>query len=345
MRSEALRVPRERGERTRRALLELEALRVDLRIVGDGGSLLFPVRGELARLESLGELTVAEFRSFDDLDAPRRYQELLELPADRQARLPRAFDVVGDIVLIRLPRDLEADAPAVGDALLQFVPGARLVGADYGVHGPERLRSLRRIAGSGAWRTVHRENGIAFEVDVERAYFSPRLAREHARVADCVRPGERVYDLGCGVGPFSITIASQQRARRIVAIDHNPAAIELLEATVHHLGLPALVEAHVASIDDFLLGAEPCERAILNLPQGGIKYLTSVAGAVEPGGTVHYYERVERSELARRGDELVQAIDGGSLWSAAEPRIVHPYSPTSDVVAFALHRARPAVEP
>ncbi|MGA7650248.1 MAG: methyltransferase domain-containing protein, partial [Thermoplasmata archaeon] len=270
---------------------------------------------------------------------PARYRDLLPWPEAEKDALPRSFDIVGDVVLIRLPDPLEPRKEAVGDALLRFVPGARLVGLDHGVHGPERRRRVERIAGAGPWRTRHRENGVELEVDVERAYFSPRLAREHARVAEDVRAGDRVYDLCCGVGPFSVTIAHLGRAASVTAVDANPDAIALLRDTLARHPFAGRVEAVRARLEEFLPAASPVERVVLNLPHEGIKYLASVARTVAPGGRLYYYEVVSRPEFAIRGVALMNSLVAVGRFAVVAERVVHPYSPTSDLVAFELERS------
>ena len=269
----------------------------------------------------------------------RVFAPLIAASEEERALLPRSFDVVGEIVVIRLPREWRARRAEIGAALLEFVPRARLVGWDQGVHGEERRRTLERIAGDGPWTTVHRENGIDFSVDLEAAYFSPRLAREHARVAATVREGATVYDLACGVGPFSVQIARDGRAGGIVAIDANPAAIRLLRATLGRLPYGGRVTPVEGRIEAFLPGRAPCDLAVLNLPHEGIKYAPSVARAVAPGGRFSYYEIVARSDQPRRGNVVADALGPAGRWTVAETHVVHPYSPDADLVGFTFDRA------
>ena len=337
--ADGLVVPRARGEEVRQDLAEAGLLRADLEIAHEGERLVFPVVDDHSEIPtSWGELVRREFLPYPR-KGPLSYRDLLGWDEAAKADLPRSFDVVGDIVLIRLPAEFSDRKNAVGEALLRFVPGARLVGWDHGVHGPERLRSVERIAGYGPWRTRHRENGIEFEVDVERAYFSPRLAREHARVAGEVRDGERLYDLCCGVGPFSVTAARLGRASAITAVDSNPDAIELLRQTLGRIPGRDRVRSVVGPLESFVPSAAPVERVVMNLPREGIKYLTSVARTVAPGGSLYYYEVVSRSELEQRGAVLVNLLAETGTFVLRSQRVVHPYSPGSDLVAFVFLRS------
>jgi tRNA (guanine37-N1)-methyltransferase len=337
MRSRAVEVPRREGERVRRALREAGLLRGDLRIRSDGERLLLPVAADGALSLDWGKETEAEFDGVPPSGATD-YRDLFEGSAEERVALPRSFDVVGEIVLVRIPPALERRSRDIGEALLGFVPGARLVGVDRGVRGTDRRRQIERIAGGGSWRTRHRENGIDLEVDLELAYFSPRLAREHARVADEVRPGDRVYDLCCGVGPFTAAIARDGRAQTVVAVDSNPAAIELLRATLRRLAPPSPVVARVEEVEAFSGSEPPAERVILNLPHEGIKYLPSVARLVAPGGRLYYYEVTPRTEIERRGETIVRSFEQPAEWSAEPVRVVHPYSPAADLVAIPIRR-------
>jgi tRNA (guanine37-N1)-methyltransferase len=332
-------VPRGQGEEVRRDLVEAGLLRSDLAILHEGDRLVLPITESPEGVPpQWGEVVERDFRE-NPRPGPAHYRDLLPWPEAEKEALPRAFDVVGDIVLLRLPPAFERRKEAIGEAILRFVPGARLVGIDHGVHGPERRRTVERIAGSGPWRTRHRENGLELEVDVERAYFSPRLAREHARVAAEVRVGDRVYDLCCGVGPFAATIAHLGRAARVTAVDANPEAVALLSQTLARYAFGHRVTPVAASLEQFLPEAAPVERVVLNLPHEGIKYLPSVARTVAPGGRLYYYEVTPRVEFAGRGVALVNSLAPVGEFASVIERVVHPYSPAADLVAFVLERS------
>jgi tRNA (guanine37-N1)-methyltransferase len=337
MRRRAVLVPRGRGEAVRRALVDAGALALDLEILAEGDQLALPLREDAEPRPEWGALGE---REFPELPAPVRteFRDLLDWPEEAKALLPRSFDVVGDIVLIRLPVELEERRFEIGEALRRFVPGSRLVGLDRGVEGAERLRQVERIAGAGGWETRHRENHLEFDVDVRRAYFSPRLAREHALVADEVRDGERVYDLCCGVGPFSVTIARDGRAASVTAVDANPAAIELLGRTLARYPFGGRVRPRVATLEEFAPRATPVERVIVNLPREGIKYATLVAPLVAPRGSLQYYEVVPRDEVAQRGNVVERALSSLAPFRVRAVRLVHPYSPSRDLIGLTAER-------
>ena len=338
MSDRGVRVPRHRGEATRRWLVAEGLLRTDLAIRSDGEALVFPVVAGAVVPPDRGEVVEVEFAARAAPEASD-YRDLVPPDVAPRDELPRSFDVVGDVVLVRIPPSVAGAASAIGAALLDFVPGARIVGWDRGVHGPDRRRTIERIAGAGGWATVHHENHLAIEVDLERAYFSPRLAREHARVAGDVAAGDRVYDLCCGVGPFSLQIAHAGRARSITAVDANPDAIALLERSRTRVDGGERIVAVRDRIESFLPDREPVERVILNLPHEGIKYAPSVARAVAPGGRFYHYEIVPRAELNGRAEALVHALStAAGRFRLLDAHTVHPYSPDADLTAFVLER-------
>jgi tRNA (guanine37-N1)-methyltransferase len=337
MRSLAVVVPSAGAEEARRNLRDQGRLRHDLRVAHLDGRVAFPVYGPPDPVPRSAEVVELEFDS-PIAAGPASYRELLTLPPGEAELLPRAFDVVGDLVLIRLPPELSPRAASIGEALLQFVPSARLVAWDHGVHGPERVRTLERIAGEGTFRTRHRENGLEIDVDLTKAYFSPRLAREHARVAGCVRTGERFADLCCGVGPFALHVARDGRAKSVVAVDRNPEAIGLLRENLARLGLEDRVTAVVAPLESFLSPPTVSDRAVLNLPHEGIKYVSPVSATVARGGTLHYFEVTPRELRASRGSKIVEQMQPVGSWSVEETHVVHPYSPDSDIVAYTFVR-------
>lgn len=313
-------VPRRQGEQVRQRLLEAGTLRTDLQIVGDGDDLIFPVTGPVDDLETVE-------RAFPVVETgPSDYRELLDLPDDVQRRLPSSFDRIGDLVLFKLPDDLEPYKAMVGEALAEFT-SARSVALDHGVEGRWRVRELEVVVGADDLATVHREHGVALHVDPSRAYFSPRLATEHRRVADLVEDGETVVDAFAGVGPFSLVIARHAAPARVVAVEANPDAVELLERNVEEGGADVVevLEGDAAEI----LPSLDADRVIMNLPHDAADYLDAARAALDGAGWIHLYEIVEEADVAQR----VDALEAEGL-TVERRRDVHHYSPTQEMVVF-----------
>jgi tRNA (guanine37-N1)-methyltransferase len=337
MNQPGLAVSEQDAERARKELRARGLLTLGVPWLREAGRIVIPLDAAPAPPLEYGELVEREFAPREAPPA-QSYRDLLELPAELAELLPRSFDVVGDVVLVRLPPELGAHSEAIGRALLAFVPGARIVAADHGVHGVERRRLLTPLAGAGGLRTVHRENGIGIEVDVEAAYFSPRLGREHALVADAVRPGERVLDLCCGVGPFALTIACRGAAASVTAVDINPAAIELLQANVARLKPAIPLHASVEDAARFLERNSEFDRAILNLPHDGLRFLPELGRHLSPAGRLHLYGISERTAPKELVASFLAALGPG--WSVEESHVVHPYSPGADLVGLTICRGR-----
>ncbi|HJW66004.1 MAG TPA: class I SAM-dependent methyltransferase family protein [Candidatus Bathyarchaeia archaeon] len=220
--------------------------------------------------------------------------EILEgqLPPHLMASLPKALDIVGDIVIVEVPLELESHRSLLGVAILEAHKNVRTVLAKASAVGGEyRLRDFEVIAGEHRTHTVHKEFGCTYQVDVAKAYFSPRLSHEHKRVSSLVQAGETVVDLFAGVGPFSVLIA-KNREVRVYAVDLNPDAVELLRTNirlnrVENRVLPILGDARRV-VEEKLEGF--ADRVIMNLPEKAIEFVDVACKALKPeGGVVHFY--------------------------------------------------------
>lgn len=67
------------------------------------------------------------------------------------------------------------------------------------------------------------------------------ITKEEVRVVQISKarlcPGYTVYDIGCGSGSISIEAAIQVESGKVIAIDHDPNAIELTKRNVEKFGL------------------------------------------------------------------------------------------------------------
>jgi tRNA (guanine37-N1)-methyltransferase len=321
-------VPREEGEEARRRLEQSGVLRRDQAITERDGSLLIPVTRKVSGYRfDLVELKTRKTR-------PRTYREVVRVPEELRSLLPRSFDVIGHVILLRLAEELKPFETAIGEALLQVHPGARTVAVDAGVAGPFRRRTLRVIAGKEETRTLHREYGLTLAMDPAEVHFSPRMASERRRVAGLIRGPEVVVDAFSGVGPFALH-AARAGAGRVFAVDANPKAVAFLRENIRRNGTETVVPLE-GPIEEVLPQLEPADRFILDYPWEPLPYVPLAVGALKEGGVLHYYEILDRTQREERIETLRGKIPAGSELHGEGIREVRGYSPTQAHFAFDL---------
>ncbi len=322
-------VPKQEGEAARTRLKKAGVLRRDLKIAERNGELLIPV----TRAEPLGypvESVNLEVRA----SRPHSYRDLVHVPEALRPLLPRAFDVVGHIVIVRLAQELQSHETAIGNAFLQMDRGAKTVAVDEGVQGAFRERALRVIAGREETRTLHHEFGLALALDPAEVHFSPRMASERRRVAGLIRGPEVLVDAFSGVGPFALH-AARAGARRVYAVDANPRAVAFLRENIRRNRADAVVPSE-GSMEDIVSQFEPADRFILDYPWDPLPYLPLSFRALKDGGVLHYYEILERTARDDRIETLQASVAPSRSLEVEGIREVRGYSPTQAHFAFDL---------
>jgi tRNA (guanine37-N1)-methyltransferase len=302
-----IKVPKRQGQKTLEISNKLELVDKEFEIKKDDDSLYIPLVDQpldenlkTFRKEGVSlEITTCSFNEKRKKKAS--LVDLLgeQLPPHLLVSMPHAMDIVGDIAIIEIPPELEKHKNIIGEAVLESNKNIRTVLAKAGaITGTYRLREFNFIAGEQKTETVHKEHGCQYQVDVAKAYFSPRLSQERKRVASLVQEGETVADLFAGVGPFAILIAKTHENVKVYAIDANPYAVKYLKTNirlnrvigkVHPLLGDAkhMVDARVSGVAD---------RVIMNLPEKAIEFVDVASHALKPkGGIVHFYGFVDAS--------------------------------------------------
>jgi len=323
----AVKIPKREAERTRRKLIELGVLAKEYAVKREGDFVLFPVTGEVEGFE----VVEAEFERLER--KPHSYREVIEVPEEVRPLLPSSFDVVGDIAIIELPEELMDYGTIIGDAILKAHRHVKAVFAKGGrVSGEYRVRELIHLAGEERTETIHRENGIRLKLDVTRVYFSPRLATERMRIFRKVRPGEVVFDMFAGIGPYSILLA--KKAKLVFACDVNPWAVRYLEENLR-LNKAFNVIPVFGDVRK-VVGSIKADRIVMNLPKSADRFLREAMMSVRRGGIVHYYGFSPEEDLYSSHKRKIKAIadELGLEVEFLGVRRVRPYAPRQFNVAI-----------
>jgi tRNA (guanine37-N1)-methyltransferase len=195
------------------------------------------------------------------------------------------------------------------------------------VEGEYRTRRFQHVAGEKKTATIHKEHGLRYRIDLENAYFTPRLGTERLRVAKLVSPGDVVFDMFAGVGPFALSIA--KRGARVVAVDKNPEAIRLMRenAALNRIEDIVILEGDARQMAERYESS--ADHVIMNLPHTASDFLEQAIRIAKGGGIVHYYAIAPEEDLYGRDTAFVEvaALAAGAKISFLYRGIVRSYAP------------------
>ena len=214
-----------------------------------------------------------------------------------------AFDQIGDIIIVRIPDSLLSKKKIIGETLLEQVKTAKSVFyQSSSVEGDFRTRDLEILAGVDKTETEYKEFGCRFIVDVEKAFFSPRLSTERDRIAELVQDGEIVINMFGGVGMFSI-IAAKRKKCTVYNIDINPIAAKLCEKNIELnklAGRVISIHGDAAQIIEEQL-SDQGDRVLMLLPERSDEFLNSAILATKSNGIIHYYSHIHADKKSNAG--------------------------------------------
>jgi tRNA (guanine37-N1)-methyltransferase len=276
---------------------------------------------------------------------PKSYKEIINIPKNLMKELPSSFDVIGEILLIKIKDNLLQYKKEIAEALLQIHKNIRTVCLIYPVSGELRTRKLEIIGGESSTETIHKEYGLNFFVDVEKTYFSSRLANERLRISKIVKTGETIIDMFTGVAPFSIMIVKFANPKIIYAFDVNKKAIGLAKKNVKinkALDKIELIVADSKNAPEILHNKKVrADRILMNLPFSAFEFFPSALQIIADQGIIHYYEILNEEDISHRINDLKdKAKDCKIKLSKINFRKIKSYSPREFYIAFDITAKR-----
>jgi len=253
------------------------------------------------------------------------------LSSSESEELFSSFDQIGEIIVLRIPDSLKSKKKIIGETLLDQVKPTRSVFYQSSpVDGEFRTRNLEILAGEDNTETEYKESGCRFLVDVEKAFFSPRLSTERERIANLTHDGEIIINMFGGVGMFSI-LAAKIRKCTVYNIDINPNASLLCEKNIEMNKLKGKVISLNGDsskiIQDKLENS--ADRVLMLLPERSDEFLETAILATKNNGVIHYYSHIhadKKQDAPKFSEEHYMSISKIKS-KILNSRIVRPVGP------------------
>ncbi|XP_035183135.1 tRNA (guanine(37)-N1)-methyltransferase isoform X2 [Oxyura jamaicensis] len=294
------------------------------------------------------ELTYENFKS----------EEILRAVLPEGQDVTSGFSRVGHIAHFNLRDHQLPYRHLIGQVIIDKNPGITcVVNKTSIIDSTYRNFQMEVLAGESNLVTKVKENNISYELDFAKVYWNPRLSTEHGRIVELLQPGDVLFDVFAGIGPFAIPAAKKKCI--VFANDLNPESYKWL---LHNCKLNKVdnkIKAFNLDGRDFLLGPvreelskvltlekeeqKPAVHIVMNLPASALEFLDvfrhllvgePCSAAVLP--TVHCYSFSKHENPAKEMQERAEASLGASLDGRCSTYLVRNVAPNKEMLCISF---------
>ncbi|KAM4665410.1 tRNA (guanine(37)-N(1))-methyltransferase isoform 3-T4 [Amazona ochrocephala] len=294
------------------------------------------------------ELTYENFKS----------EEILRAVLPEGQEVTSGFSRVGHIAHLNLRDHQLPYRHLIGQVIIDKNPGITcVVNKTNIIDSTYRNFQMEVLAGESNLVTKVKENNIAYELDFSKVYWNPRLSTEHSRIVELLKPGDVLFDVFAGIGPFAIPAAKKKC--HVFANDLNPESYNWLLHNCKLNKVDGKIKAFNMDGRDFLLGPVreelskklPLQKEeqknslhiVMNLPALAIEFLDAFRHLLvrEPCGTaglptVHCYGFSKHENPAKDIQERAEASLGTSLDGRCSTYLVRNVAPNKEMLCISF---------
>ncbi|MDD4983782.1 MAG: class I SAM-dependent methyltransferase family protein [Candidatus ainarchaeum sp.] len=221
-----------------------------------------------------------------------------------------SYDTLGDIAIIKIPDELLKKEKKIAQALMASNSKIKTVVKTDSIHaGKYRTQKVKYLAGKKTFLTFVKESGCVFKIRVSDSFFSSRLSFERTRNAQNVKPGEDVCVFFSGVAPFSIVIAKNSKAKKVVSVELNPKAHKY---ALENIKLNKVEDRVIAIKDDVkkyaLKTKDKFDRIIMPLPKDAHLFFDSALKVAKKDCIITLYNFVPKDNPYTELEKTIKGI-------------------------------------
>lgn len=153
--------------------------------------------------------------------------EILRAILPENIEVPSSYSLIGHILHMNLRDEQLPYKNLIAQVFLDKVPSSKTVvnKLDH-IDNTYRNFAMEILAGEENTVVCVKESNRTYHFDFAKVYWNPRLGTEHAALVEFLKPGDVLYDVFAGVGPFAIPAA--KKGVRVLANDLNPESYKWL---------------------------------------------------------------------------------------------------------------------
>ncbi len=221
--------------------------------------------------------------------------------------LPKGYQIIGNILLIKLDKRLLKHRRLIGKAIMDMLPYMHTVCLIKEIKRNIRKPEIEVIAGCNRTQTMNKEHGCKFLLDVSDIMWSQGNKNEKIRLTKMAKPGEIIVDMFAGIGYFSIILAKYCKPKKIYAIDINPKAIEYLRKNIWLNEVEDKIEILQGDCRKFsTLLENVADRIIMGYLFETEKFLPYALKIAKNNAVIHFHRTVKEEEIDKFKEKLIK---------------------------------------
>jgi tRNA (guanine37-N1)-methyltransferase len=279
-------------------------------------NIYFPVKSEFKSFKHELEFVDIDLKRVEIIGTLKENLEQ-ELTKEELAFVKTAHDIIGNIAILEIPKDLEHREKIIAETLLKVNKNIKTVLKKAASHdGTFRTQKKKYLAGINTKETIYKENNVKLKLDVEKVYFSIRLSNERKRIVAQIKAGEKILVMFSGCAPYPIVLSKNTDAKTILGIEINPDGHKygLENIKLNKCKNVELICGDVrAVVPDLKKENKKFDRIIMPLPKTADEFLDDALSLSKYGTIINFYDFSEESKFHEAIEKINKACKNNKI--------------------------------
>lgn len=220
--------------------------------------------------------------------------------------LKTSYDQLGNIAILEIDKELRPKENLIAKKLLEINKKIKTVLRKDDKHqGPYRIQKFKYLEGIDTTTTIHTENSVKIELDIQEMYFSPRLSNDRKRIAKQIKKNETIVVIGSGCGPYPLVFSKHSKAKKIIGIEINPNAHTYAQKN-KEINKSKNTEFLLTDGKKYLKENQGFDKIILATPDNSNDFIKEALNALNKKGIIYYNFFAKEEELEQKEQELTK---------------------------------------
>jgi tRNA (guanine37-N1)-methyltransferase len=302
-----IKINKKKAETTIKELKEENLIDLNYIIKKEKDYVLIPLKNNKTYTKYKSQITKEDFLKHKPKQ--KTFKEVLfnKIPKKDLKKINKSYDIVGDIVIIRIEENLKKYYEKIGKAIKKIHPQTKTVLNKKEHHGVFRGQFLEYVYGIDKRETTIKENNIRIKIDVENVFCSTRLSSERKRISKLVKK-EEVCVFFAGAGPFCLCFAKNNPSvKSVYGIELNPIAVNYFKENIKINKLDEKIICLFGDVSEISKNyKEKFDRIVMPHPTASEKYLKDAIYCLKDKGIIHFYKFVSKDKAFEEAEELIK---------------------------------------